>query len=63
MMNVFVYDTSALTEELFQTRLDNMLTRRDHLENFVRSHEVNLQQFADVGHRPGEIAAPTLAPR
>lgn len=61
MMNVFVYDTSELTEELFQTRLDNMLTRRDHLENFVRSHEANPKQFPDVGHRLGEIAAPTLA--
>ena len=61
MMNVFVYDTSALTEELFQARLDNMLTRRDHLENFVRSHEANAKQFPDVGHRLGEIAAPTLA--
>jgi 2-hydroxy-6-oxonona-2,4-dienedioate hydrolase len=61
MMNVFVYDTSELTEELFQTRLDNMLTRRDHLENFVRSHEANPKQFPDVGHRLGEIAATTLA--
>ncbi len=25
MMNVFVYDTSNLTQELFQARLDNML--------------------------------------
>ena len=41
MMNVFVYDTSNLTEELFQSRLDNMLTRRDHLENFVKSAEAN----------------------
>ena len=61
MMNVFVYDTSALTEELFQARLDNMLTRRDHLENFVRSSEANPRQFPDVGYRLGEIAAPTLA--
>ena len=35
MMNVFVFDTKALTEELMQARLDNMLARRDHLENFV----------------------------
>jgi 2-hydroxy-6-oxonona-2,4-dienedioate hydrolase len=60
MMNVFLYDTSSLTEALFQTRLDNMLTRRDHLENFVKSSAANPRQFPDVGHRLGEIAAPAL---
>jgi 2-hydroxy-6-oxonona-2,4-dienedioate hydrolase len=60
MMNVFVYDTSNLTEELFKARLDNMLARRDHLENFVRSAESNPRQFPDVGHRLGEIAQPAL---
>lgn len=60
MMNVFVYDTSALTEELYQTRLTNMLARRDHLENFVKSAEANPKQFPDVGHRLGEISAPGL---
>ena len=60
MMSVFVYDTSSLTEELFQARLDNMLTRRDHLENFIKSAEANPKQFPDVGHRLGEIAAPAL---
>lgn len=60
MLNVFVYDTSKLTEELVRTRLDNLLSRRDHLENFVRSAETNPKQFPDVGHRLGEIAAPTL---
>ncbi len=60
MMNVFVYDTSSLTEALFKARLDNMLTRRDHLENFVKSAEANPKQFPDVGHRLGEIASPAL---
>jgi 2-hydroxy-6-oxonona-2,4-dienedioate hydrolase len=60
MMNVFVYDTSNLTNELFQARLDNMLARREHLENFVRSSEANPRQFPDVGHHLGEITAPTL---
>lgn len=60
MMNVFVYDPSQLTEELFQARLNNMLARRDHLENFVKSSEANPKQFPDLGHRLGEIAAPTL---
>lgn len=60
MMNVFVYDASHLTEELFQARLDNMLARRGHLENFVKSTAANPKQFPDLGHRLGEIAAPAL---
>ncbi|MEQ6437961.1 alpha/beta fold hydrolase [Comamonas sp. w2-DMI] len=60
MMSVFVYDTSSLTEDLNKARLDNMLSRRDHLENFVKSSEANPKQFPDVGHRLGEIGAPTL---
>lgn len=60
MMNVFVYDSSNLTDALFQARLDNMLARREHLENFVKSTTANPKQFPDVGHRLGEIAAPAL---
>jgi 2-hydroxy-6-oxonona-2,4-dienedioate hydrolase len=60
MLNVFVFDPGKLTEELIKSRLDNLLSRRDHLENFVRSAEANPRQFPDVGHRLGEIAAPTL---
>lgn len=60
MMNVFVYDPSHLTDKLFQARLDNMLARRDHLENFVKSTTANPKQFPDLGHRLGEISADTL---
>ncbi|MCQ4345855.1 alpha/beta fold hydrolase [Pseudomonas stutzeri] len=60
MMNIFVYDPSDLTEELFQARLDNMLARRDHLENFVKSLEANPKQFPDFSPRLGEIKAKTL---
>jgi 2-hydroxy-6-oxonona-2,4-dienedioate hydrolase len=60
MMSVFVYDTSSLTEDLFKARLDNMLSRRDHLENFVKSTAANPKQFPDVGHRLGEIPNPAL---
>ena len=60
MMNVFVYDASSLTEELYQQRLDNILARRDHLENFVKSLQVNPKQFSDYGHRLSEIKAKTL---
>ncbi|KAB2970603.1 alpha/beta fold hydrolase [Zoogloea sp.] len=60
MMAVFVFDPSSLTEALFQARLDNMLARRDHLENFVKSQQANPRQFPDQGPRLGEITAPTL---
>ncbi|NWB85877.1 alpha/beta fold hydrolase [Pseudomonas gingeri] len=60
MMNVFIYDAGSLTEELFQTRLDNMLSRRDHLENFVASLKANPKQFPDFSPRLGEISAQTL---
>jgi 2-hydroxy-6-oxonona-2,4-dienedioate hydrolase len=60
MLNVFVFDTSTLTEDLMQARLANMLARRDHLENFVKSLAANPRQFPDVGPRLGEISAPTL---
>jgi len=60
MMNVFVYDAASLTEELFQARLDNMLSRRDYLENFVKSSQAHPRQFPDVGARLGEVAARTL---
>ena len=60
MMNVFVYDASSLTEELYQQRLTNILARRDHLENFVKSLEINPKQFTDYGTRLQEIKAKTL---
>lgn len=60
MMDVFVYDSSNLTDELFQTRLNNILARKDHLENFVKSIKANPKQFPDVGHRLSEIDNETL---
>ena len=60
MMAVFVFDTRSLTEALYQARLDNMLNRRDHLENFVKSVTANPKQFPDYGSRLGEIASPAL---
>lgn len=60
MMAVFVFDPSELTEALFQQRLDNMLRRRDHLENFVASLDANPRQFPDFGARLGEIRSRTL---
>src|SRR5690606_186552 len=60
MMAVFVYDSSSLTEDLYQQRLHNMLSRRDHLENFVASAQRYPKQFTDYGHRLDEIQAETL---
>ncbi|WP_042693873.1 alpha/beta fold hydrolase [Azospirillum sp. B506] len=60
MLNVFMYDASKLTDELIQERLDNMLARREHLENFVKSLAANPRQFPDISPRLGEIAAPAL---
>jgi len=60
MMNVFVYDASSLTEELYQQRLSNILSRRDHLENFVKSLQTHPKQFTDYGHRLNEIQSLTL---
>jgi 2-hydroxy-6-oxonona-2,4-dienedioate hydrolase len=60
MMNVFVFDASALTEDLMRARLDNILARRDHLENFVASTVANPKQFTDYNARLGEVSAQTL---
>lgn len=49
-MDIFVFDTSDLTDALFEARLNNMLSRRDHLENFVKSLEANPKQFPDLAH-------------
>lgn len=60
MMDIFVYDTSSLTEELLKQRLDNILARKDHLDNFVKSVELNPRQYPDYGERLTTINAPTL---
>lgn len=60
MMNVFVYDPGALTEDQLALRLKNLLARPDHLENFVKSSAANPRQFPDQGARLGEIVSPVL---
>lgn len=60
MMEVFVYDSSSLTEDLYQQRLNNIVARRDHLENFVKSLQAFPKQFTDYGPRLEEIKAETL---
>jgi 2-hydroxy-6-oxonona-2,4-dienedioate hydrolase len=60
MMDIFIYDSQSLTEEMFKIRLDNILARPDHLENFVKSSQLNPKQFPDVSYRLGEISSETL---
>ena len=60
MMAVFVHDPSSLTDDLYQLRLDNMLARREHLANFVKSQELNPKQYPDVSARLGEVTQPVL---
>lgn len=60
MMTVFVYDSSALTDEQMALRLENTLSRPDHLENFVESLARNPKQFPDQGPRLAEINVPVL---
>lgn len=60
MMRVFVFDSSSLAEEPFQTRLDHMLSQQKHLDNFVKSLAANPRQFTAYGSRLGEIVASTL---
>lgn len=59
MMEIFVFDTSDLTEALFEARLNNMPSRRDHRKLCPES-EANPKQFPDFSPRLGEIKAQTL---
>jgi len=60
MLDVFVFDPSALTEDLIQGRFANMMEHKDHLENFVKSFQANQKQFPDYSLRFSEIKAQTL---
>ena len=60
MMEVFVFDTSSLSEDLYEQRLSNILARPEHLQNFVRSLQAFPKQFTDYGYRMDEIQAETL---
>lgn len=60
MLDVFVYNPKSITPDLVQGRFDNMMRRKEHLENFVTSMEANPRQVPDMSSRLGEIAAPTL---
>ncbi|MNF71971.1 2-hydroxy-6-oxo-6-phenylhexa-2,4-dienoate hydrolase [compost metagenome] len=60
MLNVFVYDASALTEELVQLRLNSILANPLHLENFLKSVELSQFNFGDFSADLPDIKAKTL---
>ncbi|MBQ0747186.1 MAG: alpha/beta fold hydrolase [Marinobacter sp.] len=60
MMETFVYDSSNLTDELFQARLKAMQANSEHLKNFVESQRLYPAQFSDYTPRLREIEAETL---
>ncbi|MGF6817706.1 2-hydroxy-6-oxonona-2,4-dienedioate hydrolase [Paraburkholderia atlantica] len=60
MMSIFVYDPSALTDDLLQMRVDAMVARKDHLENWTKSLAANPRQFHDFGSRLAEVKAPVM---
>lgn len=61
MLDVFVYDSSALTDDLIQGRLKSMLEGEEHLRNFVRSADANPRHLAiDLTSRLPEVKARTL---
>jgi pimeloyl-ACP methyl ester carboxylesterase len=60
MLNVFVYDPSALTEELIQLRLNSILANPLHLENFLKSVELSQFNFGDFSADLPNIKNKTL---
>jgi len=60
MMEVFVFDASGLTDELYKLRFDNIMSQGTHLKNFIESQNLNLRQYPDMGPRLHEITAETL---
>ncbi|MCM2330418.1 MAG: alpha/beta fold hydrolase [Pseudomonas sagittaria] len=60
MLNVFVYDPSALTEELVQLRLNSILANPQHLENFLKSVELSQFNFGDFSANLPDIRHQTL---
>lgn len=60
MLNVFVFDPSKLTPDLMEARFENMMKRRDHLDNFVKSLRNNPKPKDELTARVPEIASPAL---
>lgn len=59
MMDIFVFDTSDLTDALFEARLNNMLSRRDHWKTSLRAWKL-IRNSSRILARLAEIKAQTL---
>jgi 2,6-dioxo-6-phenylhexa-3-enoate hydrolase len=60
MIQVFVYDSSFMTEELIQQRYDAMMKHPEHLKNFIESMVPPAPGLTDLSSRLSEIKAKTL---
>jgi 2,6-dioxo-6-phenylhexa-3-enoate hydrolase len=60
MIEVFIYDREAITEELLKGRFENMQRQPEHLRNFVISTQKVPLTAWDVSPRLREIKASTL---
>jgi 2-hydroxy-6-oxonona-2,4-dienedioate hydrolase/2,6-dioxo-6-phenylhexa-3-enoate hydrolase len=60
MLDVFVYDSSALTEELISLRHKSILANPQHLENFIKSVDLSKFQMGDFSANLPDIKHPTL---
>ncbi|ATE58648.1 2-hydroxy-6-oxo-6-phenylhexa-2,4-dienoate hydrolase [Thauera sinica] len=60
MLDVFVFDPSAITEELRQGRWNNIQARPEHLRNFVASARMTPVTAWDVADRVHTIPSKTL---
>lgn len=60
LMNVFIYDASQMTDELLQSRLNNILGNQAHLDNFIDSFKANPKQFPNISTQLDQIKHQTL---
>ena len=60
MLDVFVYDSSALTEELISLRHKSILANPQHLENFIKSVDLSKFQMGDFSANLPDIKHSTL---
>lgn len=60
MLDVFVYEPKALTEELINLRHKSILANPQHLENFLKSIDLSKFQMGDFTANLPDIKNPTL---
>jgi 2-hydroxy-6-oxonona-2,4-dienedioate hydrolase len=61
MLNVFVFDSTSLTDELIQSRFNGMNEQSVHMSNFVKSMEINPKHLmGDFSGRLSEVKSKSL---